>query len=73
MTELSDQSSTPKEKEANASADDKKRKMFIGLDLGTLQSCILSKLVNLELESIMASGFQRLLGIGRWYSGGGQF
>ena len=44
MTELSDQSSTPKEKEANASPDDKKRKMFIGLDLGTLQSCILSKL-----------------------------
>ena len=44
MTELSDQSSTPKEKEASASPDDKKRKMFIGLDLGTLQSCILSKL-----------------------------
>jgi hypothetical protein len=36
MTELSDQSSTPKDKEANASTDDKKRKMFIGLDLGTL-------------------------------------
>ena len=35
---------TPENPEESPSEEDKKRKMYIGLDLGTLNSCIMPKL-----------------------------
>ena len=47
MTEVSEQPHKPTESDEDNSLDSndgKKRKMFVGLDLGTLQSCVLTKL-----------------------------
>ena len=47
MTEISEdpQNQTEiEEQNSDFSGDEKKRKMYVGLDLGTLQSCILTKL-----------------------------
>ena len=47
MTEVSEQPYKPTESDEDNSLDSndgKKRKMFVGLDLGTLQSCVLTKL-----------------------------
>ena len=47
MTEESDtpQESTDQEKEVSEQASaDKKRKLYVGLDLGTLESCVITKL-----------------------------